>query len=156
MTIEHLTFPTLHYLYVDREVDMIPDQISAAMGSGFGEVFGFLGANQIQPTSAPMTLYTGMPTGPKMAFRAGAFVSEEDASKVSGPVLAGKIDAGNAVSTIHTGPYSDLNLSHKTLWDHCDANGLVKIMPVWEIYIDDPTQMPADQVKTKLFRAIKS
>ncbi|WP_370234686.1 MULTISPECIES: GyrI-like domain-containing protein [Henriciella] len=153
MTIEKKTLPEQHYLYVERESEMGP-QIAEAMGSGFGEVFGFVGQNGIQPQSMPMTLYTDMPEGSKMKFRAGVFVSPEDAGKASGSVKAATIPAGEAVTTTHVGPYANMNVSHKALWDHCDAEGYRKAMPVWEVYVDDPTTMPEEQVRTEIFRAV--
>lgn len=154
MSIEKTTLPEQHYLYVDRETEFVPEAISAAIGSGFEEVFGLVGASQIQPLSAPITLYTDMPNGPKMVFRAGVFVSAEDAAKASGNVKAATIPAGDAVTATHVGAYARLNETHKALWDHCDASGFTKMMPVWEVYVDDPTDVPEAELKTVLYRAV--
>ncbi len=154
MSIEKTTLAEQHYLYVDREVEMNGDAISQAMGSGFGEVFGFAQAQGIVPQSMPITLYLEMPNGSNMKFRAGVFVSAADAAKASGSVSASKIGAGEAVKKTHVGPYANLNQSHKAIWDYCDTEGLTKGMPVWEIFVDDPTSVPEDKIRTEIYRAV--
>lgn len=147
--------PEQHYLYVDREVSLQdPAAIGGAMGSAFGEVFGFGGSNGVTPLSMPMTLYLDMPTDGMMRFRGGVFVSREDASKAGADVKAGVIPAGDVMMTTHVGPYSHLNVSHRALWDHIESQGLSKAMPVWEVYVDDPTQVPESECRTEIFRAI--
>ncbi len=144
-----------HYLYVDREVSLQnPVDIGAAMGSAFMEVMGFAGSNGIAPRSMPMSLYLDMPNDGMMRFRGGVFVSAEDAARASGNVKAGSIPAGDVFMTTHVGPYSHLNVSHKALWDHMTSLGITKAMPVWEVYVDDPTKVAQADCRTEIFRAV--
>lgn len=153
MDIERLTLPEQHYLYVDRECAFDGKSIGDAMASGFGELFGFVGVAEIAPISMPMAVYVEMP-GEKLAFRAGVFVRAEDAAKADGAIKADVMPAGEALTTTHVGPYATLNQSHKALWDYADAEGLAKAMPVWEIYVDDPTKTPEAALRTAIFRAL--
>lgn len=153
MTIEKKTLPEQHYLYVEREAAMGPE-IGAAMGSGFGEVFGFVGQAGITPQSMPMTLYTAMPDGSTVRFRAGVFVTADDAAKASGNVRAGVIPAGEAVTTTHVGPYANMNQSHQAVWAHCDEQGYQKAMPVWEVYVDDPGEVEEAKLRTEIYRRV--
>ena len=155
MEFSRKTLPDQHYLYVDREASMSqPQTIGDAMGSAFGEVFGFCGQNGVAPLSMPVSLYLEMPEGDTMSFRGCVFVSEVDAGKASGTVKHGVIPAGEVMTTVHVGPYSHLNVSHKALWDHVDGLGLDKAMPVWEHYVDDPTKVPEAECRTEIYRAI--
>ncbi|MGB3627134.1 MAG: GyrI-like domain-containing protein [Henriciella sp.] len=153
MNIEKKTLPEQHYIYVDRESPMGPE-IAEAMGSGFGEVFGFVAQAGITPLSMPMTLYTAMPSGSTMTFRAGVIVSAEDAAKASGNVKAATIPAGEAVTATHVGPYTNMNVTHQSLWAHCDEKGYTKAMPVWEVYVDDPGEVPEAELRTEIYRAV--
>lgn len=153
MKISRKSLPEQHYLYVDRECSFDGAAIGDAMTSGFGELFGFTAANNITPLSMPMSLYTEMPSG-KLRFRACALVSAADAARAGGAIKAGVIPAGDVLTATHVGPYAALNQSHKAIWDHADANGLAKIMPVWEIYIDDPGSTPEAELRTEIFRAL--
>ncbi|MAT33950.1 MAG: hypothetical protein CMK06_02215 [Ponticaulis sp.] len=153
MKIERVELPEQHYLYVDREVDFTnPAAIGEAMGSAFGEVFGFIGAQELTPLSMPMALYLEMPEDGKMRFRGGVFVSAEDASKAHGSVSADHIPAGPTFKALHVGPYSSLNETHKALWDHMATQGISGAMPVWEIYVDDPTAVPENECRTEICR----
>ncbi|WP_425408570.1 GyrI-like domain-containing protein [Hyphococcus sp.] len=154
MEFTHKTLPEQHYLYVDRETAMDAQSIGAAMGSGFGEVFGFTQGKNIAPLTMPSSIYLEMPAGDKMKFRAAVFVSADDAAKAEGNVKADVLAAGEAVTGTHVGPYASLNQSHKALWDYVEKNNLGKAMPVWEIYVDDPQKTPETELRTEIYRAI--
>lgn len=154
MDIQRKTLPDQHYLYVDREAGFTGNEIADAMGSGFSEVFGFIQKNGLECKGMPVSMYLEMPDGPRMAFRCCMFVSADDAQKAAGNVNADVIPAGDVVTALHVGPYANLNVSHKALWDHCDAHGLEKGMPVWEHYIDDPTTVDEDKLRTEIFRRL--
>ncbi|MGE0410229.1 MAG: GyrI-like domain-containing protein [Amphiplicatus sp.] len=153
MRFERKTLPDQHYLYVDRECGFDPKSISEAMASGFGEVFAVAQAKGIKPLAMPMSVYMEMPND-KLRFRAGVLVSADDAAKAGGAVKAGVMPAGDVLTTTHVGPYATLNRSHKALWDYAEREGLAKAMPVWEIFVDDPTKTPEIELRTEIFRAL--
>lgn len=155
MQLERKTLPEQHYLYVDRKAGFTGTEIADAMASGFGEVFVFIQSQGIQARGMPMSLYMEMPDGDQMAFRCGMMVSAEDAQKASGSVLAGVIPAGDVVTGVHVGSYANLNVSHKALWDYCDEHGFTKTMPVWEHYVDDPTTVAEDAIRTEIYRRVE-
>ena len=145
--------PEQHYIYVDREASFSGKEIANAMASGFGELFGFVEKKGVKPLSMPMAVYIEMPAGDKMAFRAGIFVNKEDAQLAEGNVKSAAMPAGDVFTTTHIGPYTNLNQTHKALWDHMETEGISKAMPVWEIYVDDPTTTPEDELRTAIYRA---
>lgn len=156
MDITRKTLPDQHYLYVERETTMEGNAIAEAMGSGFGEVFGFVQSNAITPQSMPSSIYLEMPADGKMKFRSAVFVSAEDAARASGNIKADIIPAGEVATATHVGPYQNLNQSHKALWDYVEAEGLPKAMPVWEIYVDDPAATAPEELRTEIFRAVNA
>ena len=128
--------------------------IAEAMGSAFGQVFAFAQENGIAPQSMPMTIYLEMPTDGKMSFRGSVMVSDQDAAKATGDIKAAQLPEGEAMTTTHLGPYASLNVSHRALWDHIENEGLTKAMPVWEIYVDDPTTVPEAECRTEIYCAL--
>ncbi|MEO1250949.1 MAG: GyrI-like domain-containing protein [Pseudomonadota bacterium] len=156
MDIERKSLPEQHYLYVDREASFSePGAIADAMASGFGEVFGFTQEKGVKPLSMPSSIYLEMPAGDKMAFRAAVFVSADDAARAEGAVKAASISAGDVAAATHVGPYANLSQSHKAVWDYADQNGFAKAMPVWEIYVDDPTSVPEPELRTEIYRRLE-
>lgn len=153
MEFERKTLPEQHYLYVDRECAFDAKSIGEAMASGFGEVFGFTQGKGITPLSMPTSIYMEMPSD-KLRFRAGVFVSADDAARAEEPVKACVMPAGEVVTATHVGPYATLNQSHKALWDYVEKQGLPTAMPVWEIYVDDPAKTPEADLRTEIYRAL--
>ena len=158
MTFERKTLPEQHYLYVDREASFAGTEIADAMASGFGAVFGYVEEKGIRPLAMPMAVYTEMPAGETMRFRAGVLVGADDARSATqageGEIKAGVIPAGDALTTTHTGPYDTLNETHKAMWDHMKAQGVPDAMPVWEIYVDDPGKTPPAELRTQIYKAV--
>ena len=147
------TFEAQPYLYVAKECSYEGSAIADAMGSAFGDVFGFIGQSGISPLSMPITVYHGMDPN-TLRFQSGVFVTQEDADKATGTVKAGLLPAGDAMTTTHVGPYSNMNQSHGALWKHMEDEGIAGTMPVWEIYIDDPDKTDEANLRTEIYRAI--
>lgn len=154
MTFERKKLSEQHYIYVDREASFSGTEIADAMASGFGEVFGFVEQKGITPLTMPVTVYLKMPDGAKMSFRSGVFVSADAAKLAEGEIKSDVMPAGDVVLTTHVGAYANLNQTHKALWDYMEVQGLPAVMPVWEIYIDDPTTKPESEVRTEIYRAV--
>jgi len=152
MTFTRTTLPAQHYLYAERECPYGPE-IAKAMESGFGAVFGHVGTHGITPQSMPMSIYLGMDPD-ILRFRAAVMVSAEDATKTDGEIKADTLPAGDAMTTTHVGSYDKMSETHQALWQHMEAEGIPAAMPVWEIYIDDPGNTPADAVRTEIYRMI--
>lgn len=153
MNFERKTFDAQPYLYVSCETTYDGPAISQAMGQGFRQVFGLVGEAGITPQSMPIAVYLGMDKD-VMRFRAGVMVSEEDADKANGTVLADRLPSGDAMTTLHTGPYAALKDTHKALWDHMEASDIKGTMPVWEIYVDDPDEVEEGKLRTEIYAAI--
>ena len=155
MEFHRKSLPEQHFLYVEREASMsAPQSIAEAMGSGFGAVFTFNQENAITPLSMPTAVYMDMPSGDKMTFRVGFFVSSDDAQKATGEIASFNIPAGDVIMTTHVGPYASLRVTHQALWDHVKAEGLTEASPVWEVYVDDPHEVAEDKCRTEIYRAI--
>ena len=153
MTFERKTLDAQPYIFVEGECPYDGEKIAEAMGTAFGQVFGFVGQKGITPQSAPITVYLAMDPS-MLRFRSGVMVSAEDAEKISGAVLADTLPAGDAMTVQHVGPYAKMNETHQALWSYMEAEGIEGAMPVWEVYIDDPEETDAAELRTEIYRAI--
>jgi len=70
------------------------------------------------------------------------------------PVPAGAVEvalpAGAWASTLHAGAYAELALAYRALFEHLAERGLVPVAPVVETYLNDPAQVPAAELVTRL------
>ncbi len=149
MEFERKTLAPQHYLYVERTAPMAG--IGAAMEEGLGAIFRFVTGAGIAPVSQPISVYLEM--SDLMRFRCGVIVSEADAARADGEVQADVLPT-EVVSGMHVGPYGQLGQSHQALWEHMAAEGIAGAMPVWEVYVDDPGQVPEDRLRTEIYRAV--
>lgn len=138
------------YLYVERSCSMAPDDISAAMGRAFGDVWAFMQANGIAPQGPALSVYyTYDPE--TVTFRAGFVVDRADLDKADGAVKGDVTPAGRVVHFTHKGPYSELRTSYGKLMEYMGAEGLAMGAPTWELYVNDPDETPEDELITEIY-----
>lgn len=138
------------YVYVERECEMDPAVISETIGKAFTDVMAFIQANGVALTGPALSVYYGY--DPRtVVFRAGFFVSREDAGKAAGEIKAGVTPAGKVVHFIHKGPYSTLSESYGDLMAWLQARDLTLGAPTWEVYVDDPDSTPEAQLRTEIY-----
>ncbi len=138
------------YLYQERSCGMDPQDISATMQKAFGNVMHFLKSHNIEPSGRPLSVYyTHDPN--EMTFRAGCFVCEEDAAKAEGTIQSASTPAGKVLAFTHVGPYAGLRISYGEMMTYLEENGLKVGAPTWEVYVNDPSVVPEEELRTDVF-----
>lgn len=150
MNVETVNIQAVPYLYVDGQAPMDPAQVSAEMERCFGLLMRFMGQNGIAPVGQPMSVYYGYDAD-TLAFRAGIPVAAADAAKADGDIKADQTPGGQVFSVMHVGPYSDLGKTYQAATAALAETGQSFGAPTWEIYIDDPTDTPADRMRTQIY-----
>jgi len=141
------------YLFVQRSSSMDPDVVGDTMGKAFDDVLRFMSEKQISPAGPALSVYYTYDPD-TLEFRAGFFVSEDDAKLASGDVKAASTPAGNALMLVHTGPYSKLRDTYGEMMKYLDEQGLAPGVPTWEVYIDDPHTTSEEELRTEIFMAL--
>jgi effector-binding domain-containing protein len=67
-----------------------------------------------------------------------------------GNVSAGEIAAGRYVTTIHRGAYHKVGATYRRILDWAEAEGATLSDTTIECYIDDPGEMPMEEVRTRI------
>lgn len=142
--------PAMNYLYVTRSCAPDADSMSAAMGSAFEAVIGFMRQAGIEAAGPPLAVYPRQGED-KLDFRAGFPVAAADVYKASGPVKADRTPGGRVLRAVHVGPYGDLGETYATIRQHLFAEGLSMAYPTWEIYIDDPFEISEEVLRTEVY-----
>ena len=141
------------YVYAERRCAMQPEAISKAMGKAFEDVMEFIQSHKMALTGPGLSVYYTFDPD-TVEFRAGFFVSAEDAKKAQGQIKAGLTPAGRVINFIHTGPYTKLSESYQAMMGWMQTEGLKLGAPTWEVYIDDPDSVPQDKLRTDIFVAL--
>lgn len=138
------------YLYQERTCSMDPQDISAAMGEVFHNVMKFVHEHDATSGNQALAVY---PTydPENMTFRAGVTVSAEDAAKAKGSIKSASLPEGEVLTFTHMGPYSTLRDSYGELMQHLANIKRMVAVPTWEIYVNNPDEVPEEDLRTDIY-----
>ena len=88
----------------------------------------------------------------KQKMRIGMFTSAPVAS--GGDAIGTEIPAGRYVTTIHRGAYHKVGDTYRRIYDWAMENGVTLSDGSIENYIDDPSDMPMEDVRTRIWIAV--
>lgn len=88
----------------------------------------------------------------KQKMRIGMFASQKVSSE--GEAIGCEIPAGRYVTTIHRGAYHKVGDTYRRIVEWAAQNDVKLADSSLENYIDDPTEMPMEEVRTKIWIAV--
>lgn len=138
-----------NYIYIQENIPVT--EIGEAYGKNIAELFAFLGKNGIEPAGAPMSIYHSW--GDSTKFDVAIPVADE--VKVKGNIMQGEIAEGNAVTYMHIGSYEASEAVHYKMDDYLKKMELTHISPVVEVYYNNPSDTPAEELETKIIYFIQ-
>ncbi len=141
------------YLYATGSCSMDPTDISATMGRVFGQVWSFMTDHGIAPAGPALAVYHSYDPE-KMTFRAGFVVTKDDLAKATGEVGGDVTPVGRALTFTHIGPYATLRDDYGLMMRHAEERGLTLGTPAWELYLNDPSQTPENELRTQAYVAL--
>lgn len=129
--------------------------LGSLIGQALATVMAYLGSQGLFPAGPPFSYYlpqSGEDQPPsRLRVRAGFPVPQP----ISGDdrVVARKLPAGKVATLVQVGPYEALPTSYQTLAEGAAALGSpVDIHAgMWEVYLDDPDEVAADQSQAAIF-----
>jgi effector-binding domain-containing protein len=137
------------YLYVEGESPMEPQAISDEMGRCFARVREFMETHGIAAAGHPLAVYHEHDPE-QLTFRAGIAVSSEALLSAGDEVRADCTPAGRVLSFTHVGPYATLRDDYADMMAFAQREGFEIAAPTWEVYIDDPGEVPEDRLRTRV------
>ncbi|MBD1545298.1 GyrI-like domain-containing protein [Roseibium aggregatum] len=138
------------YFYQERSCGMAPEEVNAAMSGAFQEVWDFLLESGVATTGKALTVYQSIDPE-RMTFRSGFSVESEAEASAEDPTRYATTPAGQILHFRHTGPYSKLRDSYGQMMAHVEKEGIRIGAPTWEVYLNDPTKTPEDELLTDVF-----
>lgn len=133
---------------VKAAVENLPQEF----GKGYGEIMAYIGELGIQPVGAPFAIYYNEDMS-NLDIEMGFPVADTHPEK--GRVKASELPGGkNAVET-HIGPYKEVEKTYTKIMDWMKEKGYEAESFCYEVYIDDPQQVPEDKLRTEVYFPIK-
>lgn len=117
------------------------------------KVMSWLQSEGITPDSAPMAMWCGMDMESGIAdTHAGCFVTREMDGE--GEITPGVAAGGDVLELVHQGGYDTMGQSWGRVFKHAQELGR-KPGAGWEIYVDDPGEVEADELRTEIYLPLK-
>jgi effector-binding domain-containing protein len=149
--IELIQQPPKHFVGIRRKVPI--GDLAGFFSEAFPKVTRWLDGHGVPRQSAPMALWCGMDMEAGIAdTHAGCFV--QSAIEVDGEITAGTTEGGDTLKLVHRGGYDTMGQSWQRIFqrakelDRPPGTG-------WEIYVDDPTLVEPNLVRTEIYLPLK-
>jgi effector-binding domain-containing protein len=133
-------------LVVEKTVSMAT--IAEEMGGAFETIMAHVSCGGGQITGPPFCLYPDMAGGETFRVHVGMPVAP---GATAGPGVDVVDMPGATVAwTLHKGPYSAVGAAYGAISAWVAANGRESGGPPREIYLNDPTEVPAEELLTEV------
>ena len=152
MDIQTTTLAARTYLVQRQTIKMQDIQNPQLWQGAFEKVHGYVQASGLEIAGPGVAVYFAMdPQAGTTDFGIGHQVT--GATEITDPDLELAVLAeSQALTTTVQGDYSQLGPAHQQLWQHCEQQGLNRVMPVIEEYqIDAMSQPDPKDWVTQLF-----
>jgi effector-binding domain-containing protein len=126
--------------------------IGQVMGQAFGTVYQYVMEIGAQAADAAYVAYYNMDPND---FEVDIGFIMTEAVPGRGDVHADEIPAGRQVSCMYQGPYDQMEPLYKAMSDWMSANNYVPSGTVYELYYNDPSQVPPSELLTKVIFPVK-
>lgn len=136
-----------HYVGIRRTVPVT--ELQPFFAAVLPQMAKWIAARGITPTSAPMAVWREMNMETGIAdTHAGFFV--DTAVEGDGEISAGTTAEGEVLKLVHVGGYDTMGKSWMKVYARAKELGC-RPGAGWEIYVDDPTTVAADEMKTEIY-----
>ena len=119
--------------------------LPAVMEHVFGALAQYLGMLGESPAGMPYAAYFNMDMQ-DLDVEIGFPVSE--ALPGQGDIQAGEFPSGKMATCLYIGPYADMGPAYDALNAWMQANGYVPTGVAYEMYLNDPRQIPSEEPRT--------
>jgi effector-binding domain-containing protein len=128
-------------------------ELPKVLGEAYRAIAEFLGKTGQQPSGPPFAAYYNMDMQ-NLDVEAGFPVSRTLEGR--GNIQASVIPAGKAATTLHTGPYSEIEPAYQALTQWMGEQSRKATGVAYEFYLNDPSDTPPEELQTRIQMPLKS
>ncbi len=129
------------------------ENLPQVLGKAFGDIAQYvMGELGEQFAGPPFTAYYNMDMQ-NLDVEMGFPVPKKLSSK--GDIQSCEIPAGKMATCLYTGPYSEMEPVYNALSKWMQDNGYEATGVAYEIYLNDPSQTPPEELKTQIMFPLK-
>jgi AraC family transcriptional regulator len=128
-------------LVISKRFPVTPSEIAGAMGTAFGEVYGHLGAMQVEGNGPPFVIYHEVPSADE-PFEIEVCAPVGSAVDPPAGWQTQELPAGTFVTLLHVGSYDSLATTYDALTAWIGEHDLAVAGPPREVYLSDPGTPP--------------
>lgn len=138
-------------LVIKSDVPM--SEIGDAMGKVYGQLFGYVEANNIQPAGPPFAVYLKWDPEGNVVFESGIPVAKTEKGKDD--VVYKEYPSMKVLSTLYKGSYEKMEPIYNELMEFMKTEKLEGDDTAWEIYLTDPNEVAPEENQTIIYFPIK-
>jgi effector-binding domain-containing protein len=120
--------------------------IATLFDAGYRDIVGVLEAQGRKPAGAPFAHYYDME---KEMLDVEFGFPVDSTAQGGGRIATGTTPSGKAVTCLYIGPYNEIEPAYDALMKWAADNGFTPSGEAYEIYLDDPSTTPPDQLRTQ-------
>lgn len=125
------------------------EMLPRILGEGYGEIMQYLERTPgIETAGPPFSLYHNMDMD-HLDVELGFPVS--GTPRAEGRIGPSRLPGGRAVVAIHVGPYETLEKTYTKAMAYMEREGLKPAELMYEMYLNDPDEVPPEQLQTEVY-----
>lgn len=141
-------------IYITQNTEADSASVSAGYADAYTRIVPFMAANGLTQAAPPVGI-EGENADGRYRFDA-AIPIEGTVAELAEPMQMADSYAGRALRTVHIGPYPELQRSVDGLRAYAAARGMAANGRLWYSFVDDPTTVDPEQLRTEIYLPIKT
>jgi effector-binding domain-containing protein len=124
------------------------DGTSEQLAQSLDRVFQFIEQAGGAPSGEPFMRYLELGNG-QVTIAAGMPLAEAIAG--AGEIEAHTLPGGRALTTVYLGDHGGVGAAWDAVWERAESLGVDTRSGGWDVYTNDPAEVPAREVQTRLY-----
>lgn len=122
-------------------------ELQQFFGRAYGEIFEYLEQIGVQPVGSPFAAYHNSDME-DLDIEAGVPIAK--VIKGKGQISSYEIPAGKQLTTIHVGPYSQIEPAYEALTAYAKKQKLIPTGIAYEFYLNNPMETEEEDLQTEV------